>query len=140
MTSTTNFDLLEYNLTEGPTKNETLKINTRKGILKMQVNGLSFIDKDTNQHIIFIPSLELSAYGETKAKAKEMIIESFKLFSDHIIEMSDSARIEYIASLGWKRNSIFPKQFSKAYIDENGVLQNFNAIDSSIEKFALATA
>ena len=55
------------------------KINGHLGILR-------FIDKDTNQYVIYCPALEVSGYGETKAKATEMIKFSITELFEYFIE------------------------------------------------------
>jgi hypothetical protein len=39
---------------------------------------VKYIDKDTRQYVIYIPSLEISGYGATEAKAMEMVEFSLK--------------------------------------------------------------
>ncbi len=105
----------------------------------LQVNGLNFIDKDTKQFVIYIPSLNISGYGETKEKADEMIKESFDFFCSHLVSLDTPQMNSLLAALGWRKN-FFAKQFSKLYIDETGALKNFNAENDLVERFALTAA
>ena len=52
---------------------ETLRINRTKREINAVVSSFSFIDKDTKQHVVFIPSLQVSAYGSTKKKCNELL-------------------------------------------------------------------
>ncbi|MFZ6023794.1 MAG: hypothetical protein ACOYVG_04980 [Bacteroidota bacterium] len=122
-----------------PVQQESLKVNARKGRVVLEVNGFNFIDKDTKQFVIYIPSLNISGYGETKEKADEMIKESFDFFCSHLISLDPSKMNALLATLGWHKK-FFAKQFSKLYVDEMGELKNFNAENNHIERFALTAA
>lgn len=131
--------MISFNRSKEPVKQESLKVNPKKGNIHLQVNGINFIDKDTKQFIIYIPSLDISSYGETKDKAEEMLKESFDFFCMHLISLSTIEINKQLSALGWQKG-FFAKQFSKLYVDENGQLQNFNAENNHIERFALTAA
>lgn len=119
-------------------KNESLKVNVNKKHVSGRLNSLKFIDKDTKQHVIYIPSLEISGYGETEAKAKEMLYYGIKDMFNILLNMSlKFAQIE-LYKLGWKR-TIFKKEFSHTCVDSNGVLSGFEA-EGEIEKNVLSVA
>jgi hypothetical protein len=131
--------MINFNRTKEPVKHESLKVNPKKGNIHIQVNGINFIDKDTKQFIIYIPSLDISSYGETKNKAEEMLKESFDFFCRHLVSLSTTEINKQLSALGWQKG-FFAKQFSKLYVDENGQLQDFNAENNHIERFALTAA
>lgn len=131
--------MIDFNRSKEPVKQESLKINSKKGNIHLQVNGINFIDKDTKQFIIYIPSLDISAYGETKNKAEDMLKESFDFFCRHLISLSETEINKQLSALGWQKG-FFAKQYSKLYVDESGQLQNFNAENNHIERFALTAA
>lgn len=131
--------VISFDKSKEPVKHESLKINAKKGKIDIHVNGVSFIDKDTKQIIIYIPSLDISSYGETRTKAEEMLKESFDFFCRHIIALATTEVGKQLAALGWQK-SFFAKQFSKLYVNENGQSKNFNAENNHIERFALTAA
>ncbi len=125
---------------EGVKSNETLNVNIKKGKISLSVTGFTFIDKDTKQYNIYIPSLDISSYGENLKKAEVMIKHSFMDFCEHLLSLNVTDINSTLSSLGWNRSKIFSKQFSKMYVDGNGDLQNFNAEDNKIERISLTAA
>lgn len=53
-------------------RNEADCIKLAAKEIKLLISVYRFIDKDTRQNVLYAPSLELSAYGETEAKAHEL--------------------------------------------------------------------
>lgn len=104
-----------------------LTINRRRKKIQAKLSAFQFIDKDTSQYVIVVPSLEISGYGETLEKAEEMLKFSLDQFAIYILAMDSDGISKEFSSLGWKRNPFRNKEFSKAFIDGNGELQNFNA-------------
>jgi hypothetical protein len=122
-----------------PVKQEKLRIDLRKHKITTQVNGYRFIDKDTKQAVTYLPAFELSGYGETFEKADEILRFSLKEYFDYLVKLpSGEIQIE-LAKLGWKKG-LFNKEYSKTYVDENGVLQNLNAENDHVERIALTAA
>ena len=64
---------LSYKVTHGRSSTEQFHINLRKQYIRYRLSAMKFIDKDTKQHVIYIPSLNISSYGETNDKAEEMM-------------------------------------------------------------------
>lgn len=91
-----------------------------------QLNVLKFRDHDFA--VCYIPSLNLSAYGDTHKEALERLFqEVFKDFIDSLTLLGNDRGTKELEKLGWKRNQLFKKRFvSESYIDKAGVLKNFN--------------
>lgn len=104
------------------------------------INIIRFTDKDTNQIVIYAPALELSGYGETEEKAFSMIKESFNDLFEMLSNLSLSDLNFELSKLGWKKDKYRNKDFSRAYVDEDGNLKNFNAVDNKVERLALVAA
>lgn len=121
------------------TLSESLYINKNKKRVSGNFNALSFVDKDTKQYVIFVPSLEVSGYGSTLAKAKEMIDISLRDLCFHFVEMPKSDMEAELKKLGWAKK-MFNKQYSKLYVDEDGNLQGLNAENDKVEKVTLTAA
>lgn len=110
-------------------KNNTqdfLKVNRKSGIITGTVRVFEILDTDTNQLILFCPSLSLSSYGDNLEEAKEMFKENFDFYCKNLIEMSAEEMDSELIKFGWTKRK-FHKQFvNSAHVDTNGVLQNFD--------------
>lgn len=116
-----------------PFDKETFRIDLSKRSFTGNFNALRFIDKDTKRAVIYIPALEISWYWENFEKANEIIRFSVTEFFDYLSTLSQSEIEDELYKLGWKKG-FFNKQFSKAYIDVNGQLQNLNAENDKVEQ------
>jgi hypothetical protein len=105
--------------------------NTRK--IAWVVKAIRFRDKDTKQFVIYIPSLELTGYGNTEKKAMEMLKFSVDDFLGYIINLSVKEMNNEISKLGWKQNRLKKKDYSKAFVDIDGNLKSFNALEDKVE-------
>lgn len=121
-------------------KEDKLHVNKSAGSINGGLSIFRFKDKDTHQFIYYCPSLDLSGYGESKEKAFAMLKFSISDLFDHILHLSLKQIEVELRDFGWKKNRIFQKQYSKSYVDIDGVLQNFNAEEGSIERFELHAA
>lgn len=121
---------------------DTIRIKRTKasGQVKGFMNVLKFQDKDTKQFISYCPCFDLSGYGETKEKALEMLEFSVKEFFHYLLSLSPKQMQAELNSLGWKQNKISHKEYSKAFVDVNGNLQNFNAVGDKVERMVLSAA
>lgn len=107
------------------TKN-SLKIDWRAKSSTGTVNAFMF--KDGGFHVIYIPSLKLSSYGDTAEEATQMMNEVvLKDFLDTLFEAAESDAMDELRKLGWVQSSFFRKKFtSESYVDKNGILKDFN--------------
>lgn len=121
-------------------REEKLQVNKPAGKIHGGMAIIRFQDKDTKQFISFCPSLDISGYGLTKEKAFEMLRFSISEYFGYIIKLPLNEIEEELNKLGWKRNRLFRKQYSKSFVDINGELQNFNAIEGTVERFRLEAA
>lgn len=122
------------------TKEDYLHVNQREGKVKASVKTYLFQDKDTNLFINIIPSLSLTGYGSTKEKAREMLKNSIDNFNQFLVDLSLPKMDTELRKLGWKKSRLRNKEYSKAYIDGDGNLKNFNAIENTIETKILQLA
>jgi len=126
--------------TPGRYSSEQLKINFHKRTATANINALSFIDKDTKQHIFYFPAFEITGYGETHAKALEMAKFCINDFIAGLLGLPESKAKQELSILGWKRSNLFHKEYSKAFVDGNGELKNFNAENDKVERVTLSMA
>lgn len=115
---------------------ETLHIKrsgkNKPGEIKGRFLIINFIDKETKQHVCYIPSFEVSSYGKNKNKAMEMLRESMHHYFQSLMGLSSKELHHELISLGWKADRVFNKNYSHLYVDERGVLQNFNVEKNQI--------
>src|SRR5215469_2427598 len=124
--------MIEVKVSDNTLKEETLRIDRHKGIAKMEVRVYRFQDKDSLQFVLFAPSLQLTGYGCTIEKADEMLRFSIEDFLNHLASLRPSELGAELVKLGWKHVPYAKKQYSKAYIDINGELCNFNALENKV--------
>ncbi|MDQ7949203.1 MAG: hypothetical protein REI78_02045 [Pedobacter sp.] len=94
--------------------------------LQGQLNSIEF--KDHGSHIVFIPSLNLSAYGDSQEEAHAMMKDIvLKDFCDTLMHQSFEKIISDLKELGWSQSPFFKKELSKtAYVDKQGLLKDLN--------------
>ena len=66
-------------------RKETLNIDFNKKIFKAKLTGIGFMEG--NSHIVYLPSLQISAYGDSIEEANDMIAKSYKIlepFSERV--------------------------------------------------------
>src|SRR5206468_3977249 len=95
---------------------ENLRINKSVGRIRGKVSAISYRDKDTRQIVIYLPSLELSGYGETEKKAREILKFSMEEYFNFLLDMPLEKINSELSKLGWKHNRIKNKEFSKSHV------------------------
>lgn len=117
-------------------KSDRIRINEGRfsKSLEATLTILSFIDKDTEQYIMYIPSLDFSSYGKTQDKAQQMFDLSLKDELARILAMGDKQAKDYLRSFGWKIEPLHNKNLSHVAIDKNGALQGFNVDLDSVKE------
>ena len=74
--------------------------------------------------IFTTPSILVSGYGRTKSDARKSFEVNLQAFADDLDRMSTKERRNYLVSLGWKINRYRSKDFSKAFVDKDGILRD----------------
>jgi hypothetical protein len=128
-----------FEVSSGDDENDTMRISRQGNKVRITVtlNCTAFIDKDTNQHVVYTPSLELTGYGETRAKAFEMLKESIDDYNQMLAQLTPKLLKAELTKLGWKQDYMRHKEYSKAIVDTDGQLQNFNAVDNTIKRVSV---
>ena len=119
---------------------DTLKIDRKTNATSAKVRTFSYVDKDTNQYVCVIPSLDVSGYGSTKDRAQEMLNFSVKELLTYFLDIDVVKMSKELETLGWHKNPLLKKEFSKAYIDGDGELKGFNALGGNVERSSLHLA
>lgn len=119
--STFEFQHSKYTPEQLASTKETLKVNRQgvSGFLK------TFTGLQGDIYVSLIPALHVSGYGDSEAEALEALQENLNTLFDDLFRLSEVERHREIKELGWTQNAIFKKRFN-AYVDKNGVLQNFD--------------
>jgi len=119
---------------------EVLNIDLKKLNMAGKVRVFDFMDE--GHHISYIPSLNLSGYGDTKQEALDLLMKHVvKDFFEGLLTLSESQINEELKKLGWERSHFLNREFSKSYLDEDGVLREFNLpAETQIESQFLAVA
>jgi hypothetical protein len=102
---------------------EYLKL-TPKGV---KGKFLNFTGKSGEHWVSIIPSLNVSGYGESEEDAITDLQYNVKVLFEDLYELTATQRDSELKILGWSQNKFFKKQYSSTYVDENGVLQNFDS-------------
>ena len=116
-----------------------IRINGNKGKIDGHMWAFKYIDKDTKQAIIYVPSFEISGYGETFDKAENILKFNLDQLFDYLSELSMQEIDTELSKLGWSKG-VFSKQYSRVFIDINGELKNLNAEDNKVEIATLTAA
>lgn len=132
-------DQIKFEIKElQPEDKNTLHIGKNGGQAGICV--YNFVDKDTKQFVAYAPALDISGYGDTEDKAVDMMKFAIENYIDYLTDLSAKERDKELASLGWKKDRFKNKDFSRAYIDINGELKNFNAEEGSVKRQKLEFA
>jgi hypothetical protein len=117
---------------------DNLHIN--KNNVTGNLNAVEFQDADTKQFIIYFPALQISGYGETAEKAIELAKFSINEYFGYLNSLSPKKREIELRLNGWEFNKFRNKDFSKVYVDGEGELQNFNAVEGKVKHLTIEAA
>lgn len=118
---------------------QQLHINLQTRVIISSLTIFKFIDKDTKQHVFYLPALDITGYGETTEKANEMMRFSIDDFFKHLISLNYEEIQNELAAFGFK-NNVFEKDFSRLFFDLNGQLKDLNAEGNKVEMSTLIAA
>lgn len=100
---------------------EFIRIKSRSVTIRIQVAS----GKDGEYYVSVAPSLLVSGYGNTEEESRESFMHNMELFCQDILNLKSDQRTSYLKKLGFSAQRFKTKNFSKVYIDTNGVLQGF---------------
>ncbi|MEO9572100.1 MAG: hypothetical protein ABJH82_14530 [Polaribacter sp.] len=112
--------LVERSVTPNSLGKEEIHISNVKFSVKINTIG----GKDGDFWIEVSPSLNVSGYGNTPEEAEKSFEHNLNLFAEDLNKLKLSERIKYLKELGWDSQKLFKRRLSKAFVDENGILQN----------------
>ncbi|WP_177764112.1 hypothetical protein [Flavobacterium sp. I3-2] len=82
--------------------------------------------KDGDYFVVVSPSILVSGYGDTEEEADNSFKENLILFCQDILRLSSEKREEYLYSLGFSKEKFKNKNFSKLFVDSDGILQGLD--------------
>lgn len=91
-------------------KKESLRIDIASKRIHAKLLGIQF--KEGDYDIIYIPSLQISGYGQTIKEAHELVRISLEDFSETLFKHNEYKVFEVLKKLGWERNKFFNKRMS----------------------------
>jgi len=100
---------------------ETVRIKGNRLSIKI----LAATGKEGDYFVTVSPSLLVSGYGSTEEDAKQSFEENLRLFCEDFMKLNQPLRESELIKLGFSKVKFHNKDYSKAYVDENGVLQGF---------------
>jgi hypothetical protein len=83
--------------------------------------------------VYYAPSMEISGYGMSDKKAMDMFLLSIEDYCNFLFELTPKKREAELNKSGWKKSKLQAKEFSRAYIDLYGQLQDLNFVAEEIE-------
>ena len=114
-------------------KKEFLRIQIKED--EKSVRGVlhSVEFEDHGHYVIFVPSLNLSAYGDNKMEAHNMLKAVVDDFCETLTELPKKEMLAELSKFGWQQSKLFKKQFEKAdsYIDKEGILKEFDLAEDT---------
>jgi hypothetical protein len=96
-----------YNIMES----EYLRIDTKNKQAAGEFVGMFF--KDQNAIVSYVPSLDLTSYGDNEQEAMEMMEVSIKEFLNDLVNLKSENEIyKTLKSFGWHRHAFFNKRLT----------------------------
>ena len=89
---------------------------------KINIKVLTASGKDGDSFVIISPTLLVSGYGLNETEAKQSFQHNIELFYKDLLQLSSEQRNSHLKNLGFIKEKFKTKNFSKLYVDENGVL------------------
>lgn len=77
-------------------------------------------------YILYIPSLNLTAYGNTEDEAKKMLDVVIEDYFSHLSQLSDQEVLQEIKQYGWVRKPYLAKQLRNIqFVEEKTIKEDF---------------
>lgn len=103
---------------------DTLRI--KGGVLTVEATVIS--GKDGEHFVSIVPSLMISGYGSTEQEAMDSLDENMETFCEDFMKLNNEQRKSELTKLGFSQVPYHTKNFSKLYVDENGLLQGLENV------------
>lgn len=91
----------------------------------ISIKAIVATGKEGDHFIVVSPAILVSGYGNTEKEAEESFQENINLFCQDLIKLTNEQREIELTKLGFSKVKFQNKNYSKSYVDKNGVLQGF---------------
>jgi predicted RNase H-like HicB family nuclease len=121
-------------------KNEVsyIRLNRSKSNADALLHLMRF--KDGEFHIVYLPEIKMSSYGETEQEAIDMLMDTLTIYLSNLIGLAKKEMEGELARYGFFVGSMIHKNFEYKgpYVDVKGVLKEFNLPeDTTVEESEL---
>jgi hypothetical protein len=104
---------------------DDLKIDFRKKEVYATLTVAQF--QDHEHFVIYVPSLQITAYGDNLNEAFEMFKVEWEELCRALLSLPEYQAVSELEKYGWIREKLLKKKFhSEAYLNKEGILANFN--------------
>lgn len=100
---------------------EHIRIQARS----VTLNILTASGKEGDRYIVVAPSVSVSGYGDTPEEAEESFRHNIDVFCNDLAKEDLEERSKYLISLGFRAEKFQTGNYSKVYVDKDGVLRGF---------------
>ena len=100
-----------------------------KGV-EAKIKIMSFIEDKYFIH--FIPSLNISSYGDSFEESEQMLKESLDSLFDILLNLKQDLRDAEMSELGWDKQLYSRRKYTGPYIDKKGILKEFNISEDTL--------
>lgn len=105
--------------------NDSIRIIPSKKTISMSGSIFELVSKTDQDTVLYIPSIKIYGKGKTFDSAKKELETKVNSFLKSLLKLSVDQIAAKLSRLGWKQNKYKSKNFSKSYVDENGILKDF---------------
>ena len=103
---------------------EFLKLDLKKKDAHAGCRSLIF--RAGGQYVVFLPSLNLTSYGETEQEAVEMLQVVLKDYFDNLLMLPEQQVMKELKQYGWVRKPFLAKQLRNTqFLDVETIKHNF---------------
>ena len=100
---------------------ETVRIKSNT----ISIKAIVATGKEGEYFIAISPAILVSGYGNSKEEAQQSFQDNLYLFCQDLLSLTNEQREIELTKLGFAKVKFHNKNYSKSYVDENGVLQGF---------------
>ncbi|WP_395067054.1 hypothetical protein [Flavobacterium sp.] len=91
----------------------------------ISIKAIVATGKEGEHFVAISPAILVSGYGNSKEEAHQSFQENLRLFCEDLMKLTNELREIELTKLGFAKVKYHNKNYSKSYVDENGVLQGF---------------
>ena len=79
--------------------------------------------KEGDYYVVVAPSVLVSGYATNEEDARQAFDENIETFFNDLMRLNSEQRKFELRKLGFQQEKFYTKNFSKVYVDKDGVLQ-----------------